>query len=79
MYAKGRASVGDRHYLRRDPARSPKGERHGRAKLTDREARAIKIAALAGHPDDELAARYGVVAHTIRRIRLGSHWRHISV
>jgi HNH endonuclease len=61
---------------RKGRGRTPQGERHGRAKLTDAEA--VTIRALQGvERQIDLAARFGVCPHTIRRIWRGSHWRHL--
>lgn len=58
-----------------------RGEMHKSAKLTDAQARRIirlfKKAPYRGRLR-ELAAKFGVNRNTIRRIVVGSHWRHLS-
>jgi hypothetical protein len=56
---------------RRNTAR---GERHGFAKLTEAQARAILTDP---RPAARVAPEYGVCAETIRRIRAGAAWRHL--
>lgn len=60
----------------RDRDRIARGQRHGLAKLTEAEARAIMAT------DDcrnaELAERYGVSATTISLIRSGRKWAHLG-
>ena len=75
-----------RHYrwgtwLDLDPIRvmvgtANRGEKNGRAVLTDEQA--ILIRELCGQfYDQELGDAFGVSRTTIRRIRTGSHWRHL--
>lgn len=52
--------------------RSPKGERHVRAKLSDTQVSAIKSAAASGTQTGDLAARYGVSKSLISTIRHGN-------
>lgn len=51
------------------------GERHHRAKLTERDVRNIISS---GRPGVELARHYGVSKSAISRIRNGKSWRHIT-
>lgn len=54
-----------------------KGENHGRSKLTDQQASAIK--ALIGQvPRRELAETFGVSRQTIGHIARGENWTHIN-
>jgi hypothetical protein len=52
------------------------GERHGAAKLTERQVREIKMSDEQGRL---LAARYGVAEQTICNIRKGRRWAHVVV
>lgn len=54
-----------------------RGERHGRAKLTEAEARAILSMKGAESPGN-LAERFGVSRHTISRIHNGLNWACLS-
>ncbi len=55
---------------------SPKGERHGSAKLTTEQATEIKYFSK-GVLDSELAKKFGVGETAIGNIRAGRRWRHI--
>jgi hypothetical protein len=54
--------------------RSRKGERHGRAKLTDE-----KVVAILGSPesDADLARQFGVTTPTIVAVKQRKIWRHL--
>ena len=52
--------------------RASAGERNGRAKLTEAQARAIRTAPGTGR---EVAARFGVSRDTVVRVRTGKVWR----
>lgn len=69
---KGRQPQGERHYLRRDPARACRGERHPRAKLSDADAREL-LSRLTGRYGEqtELAAEYGVSVSLVRKMARG--------
>lgn len=55
----------------------PRGEKHGRSKLTETQVR--EILALRGIVTQrELAQRYGVALGTISCIHLGKKWGHIG-
>ena len=51
-----------------------RGENHANAKLTDKEARAIKNSKLRGR---ELAAKYGISESVVSSIRHGHVWTHV--
>jgi HNH endonuclease len=71
MTRKGRSRVG--HVNRR------KGERHGRAKLTDEQVRRIREVYRTTQPFLRvLAKEHGVTLQQIHRIVTGKGWRHIS-
>lgn len=54
---------------------SHRGEKNGRAKLTDDQAREIRAAR--GVKGTDLARKYGVSPTRIARIRNGKEWRHL--
>ncbi len=54
------------------------GERHGRAKLTDQTVRQIKAMIHAGIPRRVIAQTFGVSPYTVRYVRRGQHWAHVS-
>lgn len=55
-------------------SQGPKGERHGNAKLTDTDVRAIRSSALSLRA---LGRKYGVAHGAIAAIRRGEAWRHV--
>ncbi len=55
--------------------RQPKGEQHGSAKLTEKEAQEILNS---NEPRTELAAAYGVGLTTIQHIKTGQIWKHLN-
>jgi DNA invertase Pin-like site-specific DNA recombinase len=57
---------------------SPQGERHGGAKLTEREVRLIRRLRRAGIKQNLIATRFGVSKMTISRVANGILWRHIN-
>jgi hypothetical protein len=58
--------------------RTPRGERSGRAKLTEEQVRTIILRCRGGDGYSELAPLYGVNPETIRGIALGRIWKHIA-
>ncbi len=56
--------------------RSPRGEKHGRSKLTERQAIIIKYK-LGALTTREIADSFKVAFHTVWDIRKGITWRHI--
>lgn len=56
------------------PRTPPKGERNGRSKLTAEDVREIKEGIAAGTTNVSLAARYGVSAAVVSKIRHGRLW-----
>lgn len=62
-----------RHGARRWPERIPRGDRHGKAKLTEERVRDIRTASPKVSAR-ELAERYGVTPTHIRSIRRGEGW-----
>lgn len=56
---------------------APKGEAHGRSKLTDADVLAIRAAHAMGVTRKELQRRYGMSKRAIARIVTRSGWTHI--
>lgn len=50
------------------------GERHGRAKLTEKDVIAIRAS---NEPSGVLAKRFGVTWSTVDAARTGKHWKHV--
>lgn len=71
MTAKGRNGAHTR------PECRPRGERHGRRKVTTPDVIAIRAARLAGEPLKSLADRYGLHLGTISAIATRVTWRHV--
>lgn len=66
---------GDEHYSRLRPESLARGEEHGQAKLT---ADAVRVIRASKRMHIDLAREFGVSAITIRRVRLGLTWRHVT-
>lgn len=68
-----------RHASVTAPGYHAKGERHGSAKLTDRQAAEIAAAYKNGGVTQRaLAAQYGVSQRTVAKIALGIGWKHVT-
>lgn len=69
--SKGRAAIGLRNGKYTRPECTPRGEHHGRAKLTTADAENIRTAFASGTKNCVLAAQYGVsrtqIKHVVRR------------
>jgi hypothetical protein len=76
--AKGRHAVGDRNGARTKPHRRPRGERHGRAKLTEASVRAIRRAYARGALQSEIAREVGVGQSAVSLIVTGRRWSHVE-
>lgn len=59
-------------------ARSARGERNGKARLTEAEARCIKAAYLGGVDRDAIAGVFGVSVQTVWEIARGKRWAHLE-
>jgi hypothetical protein len=70
---------GDNNRDARDKGRGvyPKGEHHGRAKLTERQVREIRSRAYRGNYS-ALGREFGVSVQTIHQIVLGLKWKHVA-
>lgn len=72
----GVLAVGVRHGRTTSPEKTPRGERHGRAKLTEVQVVAIRAAPRSPGSGRALAALYGVSPAAISFIRSGKTWAH---
>ena len=54
-----------------------RGIKNGRSKLTEEQVRQIREVA-GTDSDSHIARQYGVSTETVRRVRIGSHWRSIA-
>jgi hypothetical protein len=70
----GTARIGDRHWSKSMPERRSKGERHGRAKLTDADIPKIRADT---RFQRAIAKSYGVSQRAIWMIKTGKTWRHV--
>lgn len=74
---KGRMAHGALHGLAKHPARRPRGEAHGNAKLTEYDVRAIRYRAAEGATQAALAAVFRVAQSTVGKIVRRTAWRHV--
>lgn len=69
---------GERHSSRTHPERVPRGEKNGTAKLTDAQAKEIRVRyTLGGVTQRQLAHEYGIDQAAVWRITSGKGWKHI--
>lgn len=76
----GRIAMGARNGARIHIDRMPRGERHGRSKLTELQVASIRRTYVRGDRSfgmEALARQYGVGATTIRHIINGDVWKHV--
>lgn len=71
-------TVADNHADMVAKGRQPKGDRHGRATLTEAAVREIKARLADGAVQRQLAKEYGVHPNAILYIAQGKTWRHIA-
>jgi hypothetical protein len=64
---KGRLTCGDSHWTRLHPERLLRGEQNPQSKLTDTHREEVIAARVGGETVAELAARFGVHEHVVRR------------
>lgn len=76
MVAKGRSATGFRHRSQMHPETILKGEEHGRAKLTEVQARAARKM-YRTMPASAIARQFGVTRWCIKAIVHRRSWRHI--
>jgi DNA invertase Pin-like site-specific DNA recombinase len=79
MIAKGRKNParGDRHGSVTRPDRVPRGERHGRSKLTETNVREIRTLRAGGRSMRSLAREFGVTRQSIQAIIRRKTWKHV--
>ena len=75
--AHGTMAIGERHGRTRSPERTPRGERHGHAKLTEADVQAIRSSERFNGSGLALAARFLISPATVSIIRSGKTWRHV--
>lgn len=69
---------GDRHWSRRLPEKTKKGENHPKAKLTTEQALEIRSRYLSGNTTYKaLAAEFGVTLQAVHYLVKGKNWKHI--
>lgn len=73
-----RSNSGDLHYTRYKPELLPRGERHGRAKLTKERVREIRARREAGESAIHLGKEYGLHWRTVYRIERREIWAHVD-
>ena len=73
----GTQARGPTHGRTVSPERTPRGERHGHAKLTENDVWAIKESPKRIGSGRRLAYQYGVSPATISLIRSGKNWKHL--
>jgi predicted DNA-binding protein (UPF0251 family) len=67
--------TGDRHGRHTKPERTARGSRHGCAKLTEDQARAIRAMRSAGNTQQAVACQFGVSRRTVQFIERGITWK----
>lgn len=80
--SKGRMAAGDRHGMRTQPNRRAVGERHGHAKLTEEQVRALRSECTWPLREGELtrlAKDLGVTPGTVRDVLTGAKWKHLPL
>lgn len=74
----GTMAMGSRHGRTTKPGRTPRGVKHGHAKLTEREVLEIRKAPRTIGSGRALAEEYGVCPALICIIRAGKIWKHLE-
>lgn len=65
---------------KRKLSKCKRGEKHNRAKLTENEARQIKILAIQGKmTSTEISEHFKISPEQVRKIKLGLAWSHIKI
>ena len=75
---KGRTARGAKSGKHTHPESTARGSQHGRAKITEHDVRAIRIAAAAGTTYKAIAARFGISDSAIGFIVHQKTWRHVA-
>lgn len=78
---KGRvvAKSGDEHHFRLHPEKIPRGERHGRAQISEAQARNILLRHSLGEDNTSIANSIGVSRHLVCCCTSRKTWRHIEI
>lgn len=74
---KGRTANGERNGKYTQPKRTPRGEAHGRAKLTADQVRHLRLLFAEGMTQNALAERYGIAQGVVSQIVNRRIWRHL--
>jgi hypothetical protein len=77
MVRKGRAATGKRNGKYTHPEATPRGERHGRAKLTAKDVVKIRSLRVQGLTYQEIGDIFGVHLSTIA-LAITKNWRHVT-
>ena len=77
MRTKGRAPTGDRSGSRKHPERLRRGERHGNAKLSNKDVLSIRMRRASGESQASVAKAFGVAKSLIYSIDHELIWRHV--
>lgn len=72
------ASRKGRCWQQTSPEKQPRGERHGRARLSESDVRAIREGVAHGAAKGEVADRFGVTVSTVKSIASRRTWRHVA-
>lgn len=79
MARKGRSASGRRNARYTKPETSPRGERHGRSKITDDIVRLLRVEYASGRIGTRpLAAKHGISRDIVRRVVLLKNWKHVT-
>lgn len=77
MVSKKRSATGNRNGSVIHPESRPKGEKHGRVKLTNQQVEEIKQIALTGLPQKQIGKLFNVSQMTVCFILNGKTWKHL--
>lgn len=77
MVAKNRQASGDRQGLSADPTKAARGERHGRATITEDQAKAIKSYGWQGCRASNISIFMDIDQQVVSKILRGRTWKHI--
>lgn len=70
--------MGARHGRSTKPERTPRGEKHGQAKITEAMVKAIRAEPKWPGSGRALARRFGISPSNVCVIRSGKNWKHVS-
>lgn len=73
----GTMAIGERHGRTKSPERTPRGEQHGHAKITEADVQIIRTSDRYIGSGVALARRFGISPASVSIIRSGKTWRHV--